>query len=45
MKEGLWLECRQKRGQGRRPSVAWLNKKQSRKAKVKGDLEKEQKST
>jgi len=26
-----------KRGQGRRPSVAWLNKKQSRKAEVKGE--------
>ena len=45
MKKRLWLECRQKRGQDRRPSVAWLNKKQSRKAEVKGELEKLQKST
>jgi len=40
MKERLWLEWRQKRGKGRRSSDAWLNKKQSRKAEVKGELEK-----
>jgi len=40
MKMRLWLEYRQKRGKGRRPSVAWLDKKQSRKAEVKGELEK-----
>jgi len=40
MKKRLWPECRQKRGQGRKPSVAWLNKKQSQKAEVKGELEK-----